>query len=501
MRTHTSFSSAMLAVLISLSLALPGYVALTTPVSNTAVSQAPQSPPSSAASPPISPTAVAPNFVHAAQIATPAVVHIKAKQEAKVVQMPNGAHPLEKLFKEFFGQDLDMGPRQYKRQPRQAAGSGVIISPDGYIVTNNHVIDGADTIDITLDDNRRYTARLIGQDRATDLALLKIKEKNLPHLLFGSSDKARVGEWVLAVGNPFNLISTVTQGIISAKTRAINLPQSNGKTKLDTFIQTSAAVNLGNSGGALINLEGELIGINTAISTPTGAFAGYSFAIPASIVEKVIADLKKYGAVQRAILGVVIRNMDADLAHEKKLKQVSGVYIVEVHKDSAAAAAGIKPNDVIVAINGCKIKNTSQLQEQIARYKPQDKIRVTFFRNNKEKTTTVVLKLLTESVKVVAHKDSIEVAGAVLEDIDKATKERLKIEGGVRVKALKDGIWKEKGVRRGFVITAVNHEKIADLKHLTKVLKQCQEESILVEGIYPDTQKRDCYGLAWESTH
>lgn len=449
---------------------------------------------------PITANAAVPNFVYAAQIATPAVVHIKAKQDAKVVQMPEGAHPLEKLFKEFFGPELDLGPREYKSQPRQSAGSGVIMSTDGYIITNNHVIEGADKVEVTLNDNRQYTAQIIGQDRATDLALLKIQEKSLPYLVFGNSDEARIGDWVLAVGNPFNLISTVTQGIISAKARAINLPQNNKKIKLDTFIQTSAAVNPGNSGGALVNLKGELIGINTAITTPTGAFAGYSFAIPSSIVEKVVADLKKYGVVQRAILGIIIRNMNAELAQEKKLTQVSGVYIVDVNTEGAAAAAGLKAGDIVTAINGRKIKNTSQLQEQIALYKPNDKIRVTYLRKNKEKTVTVTLKLLTEPVKLVTNKDTVEVAGAMLEEVDKATQERLKITGGVRVKTLREGTWQAKGVREGFIITAINHTKITDLQQFAHVLQQCQEESILVEGIYPDTNKKDRYGLPWEST-
>ncbi|MEL6539364.1 MAG: Do family serine endopeptidase [Bacteroidota bacterium] len=468
-------------------------------VNNDAAKASPAPPVTSALLPAV-PDTTNPNFVHAAQIATQAVVHIKAKQDAKVVQMPEGAHPLERLFREFFGSEFDLGPREYKSQPKQSAGSGVIMSKDGYIITNNHVIDGADKVDITLNDNRQYTARIIGQDRATDLALLKIKEKNLPYLVFGNSDEALIGDWVLAVGNPFNLISTVTQGIISAKARAINLPKSNEKIKLDTFIQTSAAVNPGNSGGALVNLKGELIGINTAISTPTGAFAGYSFAIPSSIVEKVVADLKKYGTVQRAILGIIIRNMNAELAKEKQLTQVSGVYIVDVHKQSAAAAAGLKSGDIVTAINGRKVKNTSQLQEQIALYKPNEKIRVTYLRKNKERTVTVTLKLLSEPVKIVANQSAIEVAGATLENVSKATQERLKITGGVRVKALKKGAWQEKGVREGFIITAINHTKITDIQQLTRVLKQCQEESILVEGIYPDTKKKDRYGLPWDST-
>lgn len=436
-----------------------------------------------------SPTTPPPTFVDAAKIATPAVVHIKAKYEAKEVQNPNGISPFERLFKEFFGEEFEI-PREYKSQPKQATGSGVIITEDGYIVTNHHVIEGADTVEVTLDDNRRYTAKVIGQDPDTDLALLKIKQKGLSFLNFGNSDQLQVGEWILAVGNPFNLTSTVTKGIVSAKARTINIAKNKGQMRIEAFIQTDAAVNKGNSGGALVNLRGELVGINTAIFAPTGSFTGYSFAIPSSIVEKVIKDLKKYGVVNRAMLGVAIRNVDADLAEEKKIKQLRGVYIAEVNVGSAAAAAGLQAGDVIVAVNGKKVKNTSQLQEQIALYKPKDKVRVTFFRNNKEKTVTVVLQNVTESTQIVVHQDKLKVGGAILKNIDEATCKQLEIAGGVCVSSVGNGPWKKAGIQKGFIITAIDRQPIQDLKQLAALLDTCKE-GILVEGFLAKGKK--CY--------
>ncbi|MHA7877318.1 MAG: Do family serine endopeptidase [Bacteroidota bacterium] len=414
----------------------------------------------------------APNLIQAAQIATPAVVHIKATYEAKVMRSPNMTTPLDQLFKDFFGEGFDATPREYKSQPQHATGSGVIISPEGYIVTNNHVIDEADQIEVTLDDNRKYSAQLIGQDPNTDLALLKIKEKELPYLQFGNSDTLQVGEWVLAVGNPFNLTSTVTKGIVSAKARTIEIPQNKNQMRIEAFIQTDAAVNRGNSGGALVNLKGELVGINTAIASNTGNFTGYSFAIPASIVQKITDDLKKYGTVQRAMLGISIRDVDADLAEKEGLKKLNGVYIAEISKSGAAAEAGIQAGDVIVAINGNKVKTTSQLQEQIARYKPNDKVRVTFYRKDQEKTVTVTLKGIEEKISIVRKKDAIELGGATFENIDQATKKRLNISGGVRIRALKAGPWKMSGLQQGFIITAIDKEQVEHLDKLFNILNR-----------------------------
>ncbi|MEM9416762.1 MAG: Do family serine endopeptidase [Bacteroidota bacterium] len=428
--------------------------------------------------------AATPNLVHAAQMATPAVVHIKATYETKGAQIQRGKIPLDELLKEFFGQDFSIGPREQKNNPQQTAGSGVIIGADGYVVTNNHVIDGADQIEVTLDDNRRYTAKLIGQDPNTDLALLKIKEKGLPYLLFGNSDALQVGEWVLAVGNPFNLTSTVTKGIVSAKGRNINL-QNNG-VGIESFIQTDAAVNSGNSGGALVNLQGELVGINTAISAPTGTFAGYAFAIPSSLVKKITDDLKKYGTVQRGMLGVYIQDVNADLAKEKGLKQLSGVYIKELTKASAAAKAGLKAGDVIVAINGNKVKSASALQEQVARYKPLDKLSITFYRKAKEKTVTVVLE---------RQESENEIAGATFEDLQQIAKGPDDVRGRVHIKSLKKGPWQAAGIKPGFVLTAIDNEPVKQTAQLKGILER-KKKAFLVDGFYPNGQAVS-YAVGW----
>jgi len=429
-----------------------------------------------------------PNFVYAAQLATPAVVHIKARREATTTSMSGANSPLDRLLREFFGEGLELGPREYKSPSQQATGSGVLIAADGYIVTNNHVIDGADQIEVTLDDNRRYTAQLVGQDADTDLALLKINEQQLPYLQFGNSDRLQVGEWILAVGNPFNLTSTVTKGIVSAKARNINVLQDKSNMRIEAFIQTDAAVNPGNSGGALVTLNGELVGINTAIATPTGAFAGYSFAIPSSIVKKITNDLKKYGTVQRAMLGIAIKDVDADLAEKEGLQKLSGVYVAAVHKKGAAAEAGLQAGDVIVAINNHPIKNTSQLQEQIAMYKPDDAIQVTFYRKAQERTATVKLKNVMQKVQLARNGNTVEIEGAVFEPVDQATQQKLKLAGGVYLKTLKAGPWKRAGIKQGLIVTAIDREAINNLDQLVHIV-QHKEGGILVEGFYPNGVK------------
>ena len=436
-----------------------------------------------------------PSFVDAAQKATPAVVHITAKYEAKIVQRSMGNSPLDQLFKEFFGEGFELGPKEYKSQPGAAAGSGVIIAEDGYIVTNNHVVEGADQIEVTLDDNRRYTAKVVGTDPDTDLALLKIEEKGLPYLQFGDSDKLQIGEWVLAVGNPFNLTSTVTKGIVSAKARRADLYKTGSAIKIESFIQTDAAVNKGNSGGALVNLRGELVGINTAISTPTGAFAGYSFAIPSSIVARVIHDLRKYGTVQRAILGIYTQEVNADLAAEKKLKRFDGIYVAGFKDNSAAAEAGLKEGDVIIAINGNKVKNLAQLHEQLARYQPNDKVKVTFDRKGKESTIQVTLKNALNEVRITRGQKTIEVEGAIFENLDKATQQKLGLTGGVQIKGLKAGKWQQAGIKKGFIIIAIDKERVESLDQLASILNS-KKGGMLVEGIYPNGVKA-YHGLGW----
>jgi len=409
--------------------------------------------------------------------------------------MRRGTSPFEELFKEFFGEGFEMGPKEYKTQPGAAFGSGVIISEDGYIVTNNHVIDKADQIEVTLDDNRRYTAKLVGTDPDTDLALLKIEEKKLSYLQFGDSDKLQVGEWVLAVGNPFNLTSTVTKGIVSAKARRADISKSGSGIKIEAFIQTDAAVNRGNSGGALVNLKGELVGINTAISTPTGAFAGYSFAIPSSIVQRIISDLKKYGTVQRAILGIYPKDVNADLAEEKKLKRFDGVYVAGFTERSAAVEAGLKEGDIIIAINNTRIKNLAQLHENLTSYQPGDKVQVTIDRKGKEFIIPVTLKNALNEIKIVHGQGSIEVEGATFEPLDQATKQKLGIKGGVQIKMLKPGKWQQAGIKKGFIVLAIDKEPIDNLDQLATILNS-KKGGILIEGMYPNGAKA-YYGMGW----
>jgi Do/DeqQ family serine protease len=436
-----------------------------------------------------------PNFVHAAQKSVPAVVHITVKYESKLVKGNLGNSPLDQLFKEFFGEGFEISPKEYKSQPSTGFGSGVIITEDGYIVTNNHVVEGADQIEVTLDDNRRYTAKIVGTDVDTDLALLKIEEKGLPYLLFGDSDKLRIGDWVLAVGNPFNLTSTVTKGIVSAKARRADIYKTGSGIKIESFIQTDAPVNKGNSGGALVNLEGELVGINTAISTPTGAFAGYSFAIPSSIVERVVHDLRKYGTVQRAILGIFPQDVNADLVAEKKLKRFDGVYVAGLAESSAAREAGLKEGDIIVAINDTKIKKLAQLHEQLARYQPNDNIQVTFDRKGKEHTVTVKLKNALNEVRIPHGQKTVQVEGAIFENVDKDTEQKLGIKGGVQIKALKAGKWQEAGIKKGFIMLAIDQVPLENLDQLANILNT-KKGGMLVEGIYPNGV-RAYYGLGW----
>lgn len=340
------------------------------------------------------------SFTSAASLATPFVVHVSSKYV--VDQQKSRDFYGNDIFEWFFGQ-------QYRPQPRNAAssGSGVIISEDGFIVTNNHVIERANQIEITLSNNKRYSATVVGNDRDTDIALLKIDEENLPFANFANSDEVLVGEWVLAVGNPFNLSSTVTAGIVSAKGRSINILenfQGRSNTAIESFIQTDAAVNPGNSGGALVNLDGELIGINTAIATPTGTFAGYSFAVPANIVSKVVSDLKDYGMVQRGFLGVSIRDVDSDIARELELMHPNGVYLQDILPDGAADNAGLKSGDVIVAINGEAVKNAPDLQQKVARFRPGNVISVSYIRKGTTITTDLELKNIENNTEVISKK-------------------------------------------------------------------------------------------------
>ena len=419
------------------------------------------------------------DFTYAANLSTPAVVHVRKKYTAPV---SSSTDP----FKEFFG--YDFSPFGQGSREQMASGSGVIITDDGYIVTNNHVVSDASEIEVTLYDKRTLKAKLIGTDPSTDLALIKIDGKNLPVIPFGNSDTSKVGEWVLAVGNPFDLASTVTAGIISAKGRNINILRSQSKAPIESFIQTDAAVNPGNSGGALVNINGELIGINTAIATPTGTFAGYSFAVPVNIVKKVVSDLMKFGVVQRAFLGVAIRDIDSELAEEVDLKNYNGVYIAGVSAEGGASEAGLKEGDVITKVNGVRVSATSELQEQISRYRPGDKVTVNFLRNGNEYASKVTLKNSNNTTSVVEKEAKVELLGAKFEDLTKEEKKEYGVENGVKIKDLDNGILaRSTNIKKGFVITKVDKKPVRSVEEINKVLESKQSgEGVYLEGFYPD---------------
>jgi serine protease Do len=412
-----------------------------------------------------------PDFTIAAEKTVNAVVHVKTTYGNR---QPS-------VYDYFFGDPYN---NPYGMQPQMASGSGVIITDDGYIVTNNHVVENAENIEIVLNDNRTYSAKLIGRDPATDIALVKIEEKDLPTIPYGNSDELQVGEWVLAVGNPFNLTSTVTAGIVSAKERNINLLRQRAQFAIESFIQTDAAVNPGNSGGALVNTKGELVGINTAIASQTGSYSGYSFAVPVTIVKKVVADLMEYGTVQRALLGINIKDVDAKLADELKLDKPEGVYVMNVNSGSAAEDAGIKTGDVIVKINEISIEKTSELQEQISRFSPGDKVNVWVMRDGKLKKFLVELKNSLGTTDVV-NKNIIEVLGASFSEISDETKKDLNIESGVQVTDLQAGKLLRAGVKKGFIITHINREKVNAPKDIQDMLKDAHG-GVYIQGVYPD---------------
>lgn len=447
-------------------------------------------------------TAVVPeglNFISAANSVTPAVVHITTMYEVKASDESAGKNPMDDMFREFFGDEFHQGPKF--RNPggkQEASGSGVILTEDGYIVTNNHVVENADKIEVVLNDKRSYTATLIGTDPTTDLALLKIEEKGLTFVKYGNSDNLKIGEWVLAVGNPFNLTSTVTAGIVSAKARNINILRDKDNLAIESFIQTDAAVNPGNSGGALVNLKGDLIGINTAIATPSGTFAGYSFAVPVALVKKVMDDLLKYGHVQRALLGIQIQDVTAELAKEKGLGHISGVYIGAVNDGSAAYDAGLKEGDIVKKIGDIEVNSSSELQEQVARYRPGDKIKVTYIRKGDVKVADVILKNKMGNTNVVKAGDS-DVKTALGVELQAASKEelkKLKLESGVKVIKVKDGKLKDVGVKEGFIIISVDKKKVTSPSEVVAILDNNRNSGVLVEGIYPDGEKA-YYGVGW----
>ncbi|MFN8292197.1 MAG: Do family serine endopeptidase [Chitinophagales bacterium] len=425
------------------------------------------------------------DFRYAAAAATPSVVHIKSAYKAEPVSY-RGRDPFGGLF----GDDAlkyFYGPNPYQSQPKVATGSGVIVNESGYIVTNNHVVENADEIDVTLHNNKNYKAKLVGRDPDTDLALIKIEGENFPAINFANSDSVMIGEWVMAVGNPFNLSSTVTAGIVSAKARNINiLARSNSSSAIESFIQTDAAVNPGNSGGALVDISGNLIGINTAIASPTGSYAGYSFAVPSNIVRKVVVDLQKYGATQRGFLGVQIRSVDDELAQKIGLSKPIGVYVDVVNEGSAGKEAGLKSKDVITKINGIDVNSAPELQEQVARFRPGDKLNVEFYRDGKVEKATVVLKNKYNTTAVVDNnRDILGALGIEVDELSAKEKMQLGVESGIKITNIKPGKIQEfTGIRKGFVITQLDDKRIDSVNDFVNALKN-RNGKVLVEGIYP----------------
>lgn len=411
------------------------------------------------------------DFVEAADLSIHGVVHVHTKS----IEEQAYFNPFHNFF---FGEGL-----QYQQKPVFSSGSGVIISSDGYIVTNNHVISGASEVSITLNNKKSYTAKVIGADPTTDIALLKIDGKELPYLHYGNSDDIKVGEWVLAVGNPFNLNSTVTAGIVSAKARNINILSQ--QYSIESFIQTDAAVNPGNSGGALVNSKGELIGINTAIASRTGSYVGYSFAVPVNIVKKIVADIIEFGEVQRAYIGVNIQDIDAEKAKDLGMNEIKGVYIAGINEKGAAEEAGIKEGDILLYVEQNPVNSTAELQEQVSKFRPGDKINVTVDRKNSIKNFTVTLKNKhgnTEIVKTISG----EMLGAKLDKIDDAEARKLRLRnGGVKVSSIGKGKFQDAGIKDGFIITSINRQRISGVDEVINILNNLQG-GVLIEGIYPN---------------
>lgn len=424
------------------------------------------------------------DFTYAARISTPSVVHITSTFMAKGGPSLDG---IPEQFKDFFGEDFFQfrgpeGPRK-----AEAAGSGVIIGSGGYIITNNHVIENADEINVTLSNKRNFKATVVGTDPSTDLALLKINSNNLPQIVIGNSDSVKVGEWTMAVGNPFNLASTVTAGIISAKGRNIHILQDN--FAIESFIQTDAAVNPGNSGGALVNLKGELIGINTAIATPTGTYAGYAFAIPTGIIRKIVDDLIKYGVVQRGFLGLSIREVDEQLVKELNLKVYQGAFVDSLTPGGSAQKAGIQKGDVIVKIEDIEINGPGRLLELISQRRPGDIVRVTVNRGGKIETMKVVLQNSEGNGKIIVKKEEdkvLKTLGLQLEEIPLDEKKKLGIKNGVRVAKLLNGKVKlQTDMREGFIITRINGNEVTSAKSASQAFGNIKKGGVMVEGIYP----------------
>ena len=430
------------------------------------------------------------NFVASAEAVVPAVVHVKSQ-----MTYTNNGRSRRDPIQEYFGipPREDQGGGQGRTL--MSSGSAVIISSDGYIVTNNHVVENASRLEISLDNNKRYVAKVIGTDPATDLALLKIDAEGLPFVRFGDSDKTKIGEWVLAVGNPFDLNSTVTAGIISAKARNIRILENvENNLSVEAFLQTDAVVNPGNSGGALVNLAGELIGINTAIASRTGTFNGYSFAVPSTLVKKVMDDLMQYGTAQRALLGVNIQNVSPELADylDKEFPVEQGVYVGSVNENSAGADAGLKPGDIIVGVDGRVTNNVANLQEMVARKRPGDKIEVEYIRNGetyKAKATLKNFSGTTDIVEKVIPK-TYSFQGVSFEEVPEQVKGALQLSGGALISEVSGEKWGRAGAKPGFIITSIITEsgriKVSNVDNLLKELNDAEGEDIVVLGMFQD---------------
>lgn len=443
------------------------------------------------------------DLTYAAEKAVHSVVHIKFVKNSQIQTVEVQRDPFSDFFGDpfgFFGNPGQENGGKQKRQVRtpkqEAIGSGVIISADGYIVTNDHVVNGADQLTVTLNDNREFSARIIGTDPQTDLALIKIEGKNLPALPIGNSDELKVGEWVLAIGNPYDFSSTVTAGIVSAKARSL------GRNKVESFIQTDAAINKGNSGGALVNTKGELVGINDMLFSETGSYSGYGFAIPTSIMNKVVDDLKKYGSVQRAVIGIKgtdVHNYIDNMKDQDKdidFGTNEGIYVDEVMDEGAGAEAGLQKGDVITSIDGKPISKMAELQEFLANKRPGDKVSITYLRNKHKNSKTVTLKNAQGNTKVTKQAD-LDVLGGNFKQISQEQKKALNISYGIEVIKIKEGALKASGIGRGFIIQEVNDQpmrSIEDLQNVVKKASTSKDPVLYIKGIWP-TGKKGYYAV------
>lgn len=427
------------------------------------------------------------DFEQAASASVQAVVHIKTQTKGRTVTARNND-----FFEQFFG------PQQYYQAPQMGSGSGVVVSPDGYIVTNYHVVSNTDKVTVTFNDRYTTEAKLVGKDASTDIAVLKVDEKNLPYMEFGNSDNVKLGQWVLAVGYPLSLDATVTAGIVSAKSRAIGINRTQSPSAIESFIQTDAAVNPGNSGGALVNTNGQLVGINSAIASPTGSYAGYSYAIPSNLVKKVVNDLTKFGTVQRAYLGIELLHSSSNYTMNETTneKRSEGVFVAGAPTNGGAYAAGIRKGDYIIRINDISVNSQPELLEQVARYKPGDNVSVTYTRNGNEYNTTVLLKNVkgTTSTLNKASANFASLLGADMRPLNKDEKSKYGIDNGVLVTNISNGIIsRQTSMKKGFIIININDDEINSADDIQQIITQ--NKNVKIGGFYPGTNGMYYYGI------